>query len=64
MKKWLLLSGAIGAEVIGTVALRATVDRPVWLLLVIVAYVAAFGMFGLALQLGIPVGVAYGIWGG
>jgi small multidrug resistance pump len=63
VKKWMLLSGAIGAEVLGTIALRATVENPAWLLLVVVAYVAAFGMFGVALRHGIPVGVAYGIWG-
>lgn len=63
MNKWMLLCGAISAEVIGTMALLATVEHSAWVLVVILAYVAAFGMFGVALRKGIPVGVAYGIWG-
>jgi small multidrug resistance pump len=63
VKKWLLLGAAIVSEVAGTIALRATVEQPVWILVVVVAYVSAFGLFGLALRQGMPVGEAYGIWG-
>ncbi|WP_353987382.1 DMT family transporter [Ruicaihuangia caeni] len=63
MKRWLLLSAAILTEVVGTLALRATVDDAVWMPVVIVTYAAAFVLLGLALRAGMPVGIAYGIWG-
>lgn len=63
MRKWLLLVGAIVAEVIGTMSLRATVDQATWTPIVVVAYLTAFTLLGLTLRAGVPVGVAYGIWG-
>ncbi|MDI2098684.1 DMT family transporter [Ruicaihuangia caeni] len=63
LKRWLLLSAAILTEVVGTLALRATVDDAVWMPVVIVTYAAAFVLLGLALRAGMPVGIAYGIWG-
>lgn len=63
MRGWLLLSGAIGAEVIGTLSLRAMVDQPAWVALTAAAYVVAYALLGLALRTGMPIGVAYGIWG-
>lgn len=62
MKRWLLLSGAIIAEVLGTVSLRAAVDHPVWSIGVVIGYLIAFLFLGLALGQGIPIGVAYGVW--
>jgi small multidrug resistance pump len=62
-KKWVLLSGAIAAEVTGTMALRAMVDHSNWVLAVIGSYATAFVLLGIALRLGMPIGVAYGIWG-
>lgn len=63
MKKWLLLAGAIVAEVTATMALRATVDHAAWIPLVVVGYLTAFLLLGLTLRTGVPIGVAYGIWG-
>ena len=63
MKKWLLLAGAIIAEVTGTMSLRAGVDHAGWLPVVAVAYVTAFILVGLTLRAGLPIGVVYGIWG-
>ncbi|MPV36298.1 DMT family transporter [Georgenia subflava] len=63
MRKWLLLAGAIVSEVIGTMSLRAVIDNPAWLPLVVVAYLAAFTLLGLTLRTGMALGVAYGIWG-
>lgn len=60
---WMLLSGAILAEVTGTMALRAAVDSPAWMALVPVAYLVAFALLGLVLRAGLAIGVAYGIWG-
>lgn len=62
LKSWLLLLGAIVAEVLGTMCLRAAVDQPLFATGVIVGYVIAFTLLGLALGRGIPIGIAYGIW--
>ncbi|MGB3697984.1 MAG: SMR family transporter [Gordonia sp. (in: high G+C Gram-positive bacteria)] len=63
MRKWLFLTGAIVAEVTGTMLLRAMVDRPIWVIGVVVGYAAAFVLLGLTLRTGMPVGMAYGVWG-
>lgn len=63
MAGWALLAGAIGTEVTATLALRASMDQPWWLMLVVVGYVAAFACLTLVLDHGMPIGVAYGIWG-
>lgn len=62
MRKWLYLGGAIASEVTATMLLRATVDNPAWTSLVVLGYVLAFFLLGLTLRLGMPIGVAYGIW--
>ena len=63
MRRWAFLGGAIAAEVTGTLAMRASQDNPAWLLVVAVGYFAAFFMLTRVLRAGMPVGVAYGIWG-
>lgn len=63
MSRWFLLAGAILLEVTGTLALRASVDAPAGIAVVVVGYLSAFGLLGLALRAGMPVAVAYGIWG-
>lgn len=63
MTKWIMLSAAILAEVAGTLALRAAVDEPLWTIGVVIAYLTAFTLLGLTLRTGMPIGVAYGIWG-
>lgn len=55
--------GAIVAEVAGTMSLRAAIDHSGWVPLVVVAYLAAFVLLGLTLRAGMPVGVAYSVWG-
>lgn len=62
LKRWLLLIGAIVAEVLGTMSLRAAVDQPWFVIGVVLGYIVAFTLLGLALGQGIPIGVAYGIW--
>lgn len=62
VKRWILLLGAIVAEVLGTMALRAAVDAPIFAVGVVLGYVVAFTLLGLALGEGIPIGVAYGTW--
>ncbi len=62
MKKWMLLGGAIVAEVSGPMALRAAVDQPGWIPAVVVSYALAFTLLGLTLRAGMKIGAAYGIW--
>lgn len=63
MRTWVLLLGAILTEVTGTLALRASQDRGLWLVLVVAGYGASFTLLTRVLRAGMPVGVAYGIWG-
>ncbi|MCW2839342.1 MAG: Small Multidrug Resistance protein [Aeromicrobium sp.] len=61
--EWLFLAAAIGLEVSGTLALRMAVHgRRPWYIVVVTGYVAAFTFLALALDAGLPLGVAYGIW--
>ncbi|WP_459985488.1 DMT family transporter [Nocardioides sp. AN3] len=63
MRKWLLLAGAILTEVAATLLLKCALDAPVFYVVVIVGYVAAFVFLSLALRAGMGLGAAYGIWG-
>ena len=63
MKKWLLLTGAILTEVTGSVSLKAAVEHPGWYFLTAVGFVVAFVFLSAVLREGMPLGVAYGIWG-
>ncbi|AKS34043.1 DMT family transporter [Mycolicibacterium goodii] len=61
---WLALAGAILVEVVATLALRASdgFRRKAWIVPVVIGYTASFYLLWVALSLGVPVGVAYGIW--
>jgi small multidrug resistance pump len=63
VRKWTLLIAAITIEVAATLSLRASQDHSAWLLLVVAGYVGALVLLTLVLRAGMPVGVAYGIWG-
>ena len=63
MRKWALLAGAISTEVAATLSLRASQDHSAWLVLVVAGYVGSFILLTMVLRAGVPVGVAYGIWG-
>lgn len=63
MKRYLLLTGAILAEVTGALSMQVAIDDPIWFVLVAVGYFGAFGLLVLVLRTGMPVGVVYGIWG-
>ena len=62
VRRLLLLFGAIVAEVIGTLALRASVDHPGWIPAVVAFYAAAFFILGLTQRLGMPLGAVYATW--
>lgn len=63
MRAWALLTGAILTEVVGTLSLRAFQDQRSWIVLVVAGYTASFLLLTRVLRAGMPVGVAYGIWG-
>ncbi len=63
MRKWALLFAAIAVEVAATLSLRASQDHSAWLIVVVAGYVGSFVLLTLVLRTGMPVGVAYGIWG-
>lgn len=60
---WVLLSGAVIAEVASTLSLRvAATGRRAWYAPVVLGYVIAFALLSGALRTGMPLGVAYGVW--
>ena len=54
---------AIAVEVAATLGMRASQDHSAWLVLVVAGYLASFVLLTMVLRTGMPVGVAYGIWG-
>lgn len=61
---WWALLGAIIVEVVATICLRASEGfrKKAWLVPVVLGYLASFSMLSWSLSLGMPVGVAYGVW--
>ncbi len=64
--QWAFLATAILAEVAATLSMRASdgFARPAWIGATIAGYLVAFALLAQVLKLGMPVGVAYGIWAG
>ncbi|CUR58550.1 Multidrug resistance protein, SMR family [metagenome] len=57
------LGFAIASELAGTLSLRvASRGRPIWFIAVAVGYLTSLGLLTLALDRGLGLGVAYGIW--
>lgn len=63
MKKWLFLAVAVVTEVIGSLSMKAAGMNPAWYAVVVVGFLIAFYSLSQTLQHGMPLGVAYGIWG-
>ena len=61
---WLALAGAIIVEVVATLALRASdgFRKRIWIVPVVAGYTASFYLLWVSLSLGMPVGIAYGVW--
>jgi small multidrug resistance pump len=61
---WLALAGAILVEVFSTLGLRASdgFRKKRWIAPVLIGYVTSFALLWLTLSLGMPVGIAYGVW--
>lgn len=64
MTMWLVLAVAIGVEVVATLGLRASdgFRRRAWIAPVVTSYLVSFYLLWLTLSLGMPVGIAYGVW--
>ncbi len=62
--RWFVLALAISVEVFATLGLRASdgFRRKAWIAPVVAAYLASFYLLWLTLSLGMPVGIAYGVW--
>ena len=58
---WPALGGAIISEVSATLALRQALNQPGFYVVVGIGYALAFVL--LTLRAGMPLGVAYGLWG-
>lgn len=61
--RWLVLALAIAVEVTATLSLKAAMTHPAWYVLVVAGYASALALLAVCLRVGMPVGVAYGIWG-
>ncbi|WJZ01407.1 DMT family transporter [Corynebacterium freiburgense] len=61
---WVWLIGAITAEGVATMSLRASngMQKKYWMILVFLGYAFAFLFLAQALAIGMPVGIAYGVW--
>ena len=60
----LALAGAILVEVFATLSLRASdgFRKKAWVVPVVAGYLASFYLLWVSLGLGMPVGIAYGVW--
>jgi small multidrug resistance pump len=61
---WVVLAAAIAVEVFATLGLRASEGfrRKAWIAPVVLGYLVSFYGLWLALRMGMPVGIAYGVW--
>ncbi|MEV4245741.1 multidrug efflux SMR transporter [Streptosporangium canum] len=63
---WLILAGAIIAEVVATTALKLSegFTHKGWALVVVAGYAAAFVLLAQALKMQMEMGTAYAVWAG
>jgi small multidrug resistance pump len=61
---WLALAGAIVVEVFATLSLRASdgFRKKAWVVPIVLGYLLSFYLLWVSLGLGMPVGIAYGVW--
>jgi small multidrug resistance pump len=61
---WLTLAVGIVLEVFSTLGLRASdgFRKRAWIAPVVIGYVTSFAFISWTLSLGMPVGIAYGVW--
>jgi small multidrug resistance pump len=61
---WLALAGAIVVEVFATLSLRASdgIRKKAWIVPIVAGYLLSCYLLWVSLGLGMPVGIAYGVW--
>jgi len=62
-RDWPLLGAAVVSEVSASLSLKAALHHAVWYGVVVTGYLCAFALLTLILRRGMPLGVAYGVWG-
>lgn len=62
-KGWIFLVGAIIFEILAALSMKGALQAPALFLVVASGYVASFACLAKVLKSGMPIGVAYGIWG-
>ena len=64
MNSWLVLLAGIVVEVLSSLGLRASdgFRKKRWIAPVFLGYVMSFTLIWWSLRLGMPVGIAYGVW--
>ncbi|TAP44968.1 SMR family transporter [Arthrobacter sp. S39] len=60
--KWIFLASAITSEVAASLSLKAALNVPAFLVIVVAGYIASFAFLAGVLRAGLALGVAYGIW--
>ncbi|MDV6263979.1 DMT family transporter [Rhodococcoides yunnanense] len=63
MIKWFLLAGAVVAELVGALTFKYALSHPAYLIIVATGFTAALLLLAEVLRRGVPLGVAYGLWG-
>ncbi|MCS4490633.1 SMR family transporter [Corynebacterium sp. ES2794-CONJ1] len=63
MNKWMLFALAIVCEVSATLLLKAAASFTILYVLVALGYTISYSALTILLKRGVPLGVAYGIWG-
>lgn len=62
-RRWWYLAAAILLEVAGSLSLKGALTHPALYAVVALGYLGAFVFLAQTLRAGLPLGVAYGIWG-
>jgi small multidrug resistance pump len=63
VRNWLLLLAAIACEVTASLSLKGALDSSPLYVVVVVGYLGSFVLLDAVLRRGLPLGVAYGVWG-
>jgi small multidrug resistance pump len=63
LKIWLLLLIAILFEVTASLSMSAAQNNPYFYVLTVLGYATALWLLGRILKMGMPIAVAYGLWG-
>lgn len=60
---WALLAAAIACEVTASLSLKGALEQRWLYVVVVLGYAGSFALLAAVLRRGVPLGVAYGVWG-